>query len=168
MPCTRMPRWASGRAIRPVPMPSSRAVPSMASRQGNRQPGRPAQGSNMSAVDVVVALRNMLAEVVLGHEMHSVKLVSARPRLYMPMVPEAVDGHAGVRADRSDPFRRLRRLRRERAGEPHRARQAEDRHHGVMRDRGRAHRRIQAAPRRRDRGGRFTSRNAASSCNGRC
>ena len=71
--------------------------------------------------------------------------------IYMPMVPEAVDRDARVRAARRDPLGRVRRLRGERAREPHRRRAAEGRRVGVVRDRAGARRRVQAAARRGDR-----------------
>ena len=48
IPCTRTPRRLSGRAMRPVPMPSSSAAPVPASSARNRTTGSTAAGSNSS------------------------------------------------------------------------------------------------------------------------
>ena len=58
------------------------------------------------------------------------------------------DGHARVRTPRSDPLRRLRRLRGARARRAHRRRAPARRALGLLRHRGRAHDRLQAAARR--------------------
>src|SRR3954451_24940876 len=49
MPCTGTPRAASGRAMRPVPMPNSSAAPSPASDASTSTTGSTTAGSNMSA-----------------------------------------------------------------------------------------------------------------------
>ena len=51
IPSTGTPRRASGRAIRPVPMPSSSARPVPASAAMNSTTASTASGSNMSATD---------------------------------------------------------------------------------------------------------------------
>ena len=47
--------------------------------------------------------------------------------IYMPMIPEAVVGDAGLRPHRRHPLGRVRRLRRQGARDPHRRRRAEGR-----------------------------------------
>ncbi len=63
------------------------------------------------------------------------------------------DRDARLRAPRRDPFRRLRRVRGERARDADRGREAEGDRHGLVRDRAGADRRVQAAARRGDRDG---------------
>ena len=48
IPCTRTPRWLSGIAMRPVPMPSSSAAPSPARSARKRTAGSTTAGSNSS------------------------------------------------------------------------------------------------------------------------
>jgi hypothetical protein len=48
MPCTRIPRWRSGSATRPVPMPNSSASPVAARVARNSTAGSSALGSNNS------------------------------------------------------------------------------------------------------------------------
>ena len=86
--------------------------------------------------------------------------------LYMPMVPEAVDRHARLRAHRRGAFRGVRRLRGERARHPHRRRQAEGDPVRELRPRARPHRQVQAAARRSDPARRATSPTPVSSCSG--
>ena len=59
--------------------------------------------------------------------------------------PRGCHRHAGLRAARRGPFRRLWRLRREGTGGPHRGRRAETDPRRILRHRAGAHRRIQAA-----------------------
>ena len=69
----------------------------------------------------------------------------------MPMVPEAVVRHAGLRAPRRRPLGRVRRLRAARARDAHRRRAPDGGPVGVVRHRGPARDRVQAAARRGDR-----------------
>jgi phenylacetate-CoA ligase len=80
--------------------------------------------------------------------------------VYMPMVPEAVIGDARLRAHRRGPFRGVRRLRRQRAGDAHRRRQAEADPLRLLRHRAGPCRRLQAAARRGDRPGEAQARPA--------
>ena len=61
--------------------------------------------------------------------------------IYMPMVPEAVIGHARLRPHRRHPFGGVRRLRRAGACDPHRGFQAGRHPVGLVRHRARPHRR---------------------------
>ena len=107
---------------------------------------------------------------VTGHEAHLHLRASCRPGrscsallrdlgvgkgdrviIYMPMVPEAVIAMLACARHRRHPFGRVRRLRRARAGDPHRRRQAEGDPLGLLRHRGRPGRPLQAAARRGDR-----------------
>ena len=71
--------------------------------------------------------------------------------IYMPMIPEAIVGDAGLRAHRRDPFGGVRRLRRQGARHPHRRRRAQAGAHRELRRRAGAARRIQAPARPRHR-----------------
>lgn len=51
MPCTSTPRSDSGNATRPVPTPSSRALPEPASSASRSTAGPTTSGANMSAAD---------------------------------------------------------------------------------------------------------------------
>ena len=78
-----------------------------------------------------------------------------RPRHPLPADGAAgAHGDAGLCAARRDPLGRLRRFRGARARGAHRRRTAARRALGLLRARGRAHDRVQAAARRRARGGR--------------
>jgi hypothetical protein len=67
MPATRIPRCASGSAMRPVPMPSSRGA---VARQLGEEVDCRIDDRRLEHVGgrLVVPLRHPLAEVVLGHE----------------------------------------------------------------------------------------------------
>ena len=82
-----------------------------------------------------------------------------RVLIYMPMVPEAAIAMLACARHRRDPFGGVRRLRRARAGDPHRRRQAAVDPHRLVRRRGQPGRPLQAAARRGDRRG---AREAAS------
>ena len=77
--------------------------------------------------------------------------------LYMPMMPEALVGDAGLRADRRGAFGGVRRLRAEGACHPHRRLHAEGHPLRELRHRGGARHCLQAAARRGDRPCRSTS-----------
>ena len=87
--------------------------------------------------------------------------------IYMPMIPEAVDRHAGLRAHRRGPLGGLRRLRRQRAGDAHRRRQAEGDRLRVLRHRAGAQSSPTSRCSTRRSSWRATSPSAASSCSGR-
>ncbi len=81
--------------------------------------------------------------------------------------PGGGDRHARLRPHRGDPLGGLRRVRRERAGRPHRGRGPEAGRLGLVRDRAGAPRPLQAAARRGDRARREQARATASSSSGR-
>ena len=80
--------------------------------------------------------------------------------IYMPMVPEAVDRDAGLRPARRRALGGVRRLRAARAGRPDRRRHPEGDRVGVLRHRGQAGHRVQAAAGQGDRAGRAQARQA--------
>ena len=81
-------------------------------------------------------LRDEIARVAGGLRSLGVEK-GDRVIIYMPMIPEAVIVDAGLRPHRRHPLGRLRRLRRQGAGHPHRRRQAAGDPVGLVRHRGR-------------------------------
>ena len=87
--------------------------------------------------------------------------------IYMPMIPEALDRHAGLRPARRRALGGVRRLRRAGAGRSHQRRQAQGHRVGLLRHRGQEGHPLQAAARRGHRAWPRTSPSTASSSSGR-
>ena len=119
--------------------------------------------SPLAGVKRTITYHRLLTETqVLGGMLRDLGVGKGdRVILYMPMMPEAVVRHAGLRAHRRGAFGGVRRLRRARTRHPHRRCHAEGRPLGKLRPRARPHRALQAAARRGDRAGARTSRRLA-------